>query len=103
MAELRIMQFYVGTMTSLTYVDLFTVPVGRRYIVKDINVRNVSGSSNGLYLAVGTTALYYAAIPGNGVLELKPWWVMTEGQALRAHCTVSAGFGMLVSGAHHYI
>jgi hypothetical protein len=103
MAELRITQFYAANIASLAYIDVYTVPVGRRIIVKSVQLRNQYTGSNGVWIALGTTALYYVSLPGNGSLEIRPWWVITEGQTLKIKVGNAAGVGVLISGASHYI
>lgn len=101
---LRATQFFQGTITSTSYVSVYTVPTGHRIILKNVHARNRSGSTNGAYCRVSTgTELVHFNVGGSSFGDWNGWIVLNAGQVLQLAVDLSAGQDFTLSGTIHYI
>lgn len=104
MGILRATQFYQGTITSTSYVDVYTVPAGHRIIFKSFNARNRRTSSQGAYCREASgTELVRLTVPASSNTAWSGWIVLNEGEKLQLAVDASPGVDIVLSGTIHYI
>lgn len=87
MAAPRSTSLYAGSITSSSTITLYTVPTGKRTIIKSIHVTSSYSSTQRIVFAInnGTSDLAYftvycAATGTSGdTQDLEGWWVIEEG------------------------
>lgn len=80
--------FYLGAPANGA--TLYTVPAGKKAVIRDWDVRNVSSTAGLMGLSVGTTApLLSPSLALNATFHLTTRWVLSAGDVLKA--VVSAG------------
>lgn len=104
------MQFFTGNVTTVnpTRTTCYTVPAGDRIILRDVAVRNLSGSvSMSVYIWVNGVLVRTLICSVGGVAgdsqEWKPWIVATPGQTIQAAVSAAAGVGCVISGSLYTI
>jgi hypothetical protein len=109
-AELHAIQLYQGNVVSVnpTRTNLYTVPAGRRIIVRSVASRNLNGgSSQAFYVYVNATVVYTVLATSGGSSggsnEFRPWLVLGPGDILGAAAATSTGFGVVASGSTYTI
>lgn len=104
MAELRAKRLWYGVTTSTTYVDLFTVPANRRYIIKRLTGRNNSGTGGSLQLYVKSVhSLPTIPVAANGSLNYEMWYVINAGDTLQAAVGPGMNLSWSISGSDHFV
>lgn len=93
-------------LTVATFHTLYTVPAGRRTIVKSVAIYNGGAAGRTAYVAVvrgGTT--FYGAVWTLGASQANPsseqevWWVLNTGDQLKVQTIDSGDMSFIVSGA----
>lgn len=81
--------------TSNSDVDLYTVPTGKRTIVRSIQVHNNNTVACQVWLSVkrsGTYRYWHLTNVGNqGNIDLQPYQVLNDGDKLACYCTPTSG------------
>lgn len=109
MADLRLTQFFAGTISTTGYVTCYTVPAGHRAILKSAYMQNRSGTASAtLRLRLDTffilTHILGVATSATDHFELRPWLAMGPGQVLSASIqTAGPSVDLYLSGSLHYI
>jgi hypothetical protein len=101
-ALLHASQFYLGLVTTVlpTKTLAYTVPTGKRIIVRSIAVRNNSGSvTTSAYFFTTDILIWSVPLAGGGNAEFRPWLVLGPGDTLKAAVSVSSGVNFLMSGS----
>jgi len=110
MAELRATQFFHANVSTVNpaKTTAWTVPAGRRIIVRSVAMRNLSlGVTQTLYVLVGGIVVKSQIItpPGSSgdSVEWRPWIVVDEGETLQLTVGTAGSVGVVVSGSNHFI
>ncbi len=108
MADLRTTRFYLGLVTGTSVTDLYTVPTGKRAIIKQVTVQEVSGSSCTAQLRLSplgtifTWALVaYAAADSRAVGHF--WIVVNAGEKIQFARSTSGQLTVTVNGSLHTV
>ena len=82
MAALRSANVFTGVVSSGAVRTLYTVPAGKRFVLKFLTMQEVTGTATALQLRIGslgTIAVYtLAAYSGAGSLETASLWVVVN-------------------------
>lgn len=104
MADLRATQFAAGAITGTAVTNVYTVPVGKRIILKSIQLQEASGIATDVQIrlsGLGTIRLMKltAYNSAGSTLENTVWIVFNAGQTIQL-ARVSAGtIGYVLSGS----
>lgn len=96
---LRQIQRPIGpTAMSTSLSTLYTVPSGKKFIVRGIKICNTSGAQRAITLKMGGQSIYFnQPVDINGTLPWTGWEVMLPGEQLQAQAD-AAGCTIVVSG-----
>lgn len=108
MADLRATQFFSGVVNGTSVVTLYTVPTGKRAIIKHVTVLEVSGSSADAQLRLGSFGTIYhwvlAAYSSAGDEGSSSFWiVINAGETIQFKRTTSGQLTVTVSGSLHTV
>lgn len=110
MAELRTTQFFAANVLTVNPVKTtaYTVPTGRRIIVRSIAARNLNGSTGQTFYVLVAGVLVFSYVLGAGSLstgsyEWRPWLVLDEGDSLQLAVSNASGVGFVVGGSSYFI
>lgn len=108
MAALRATALYYGTVTGTSVVNLYTVPTGKRAIVKAVTVQNQSAGAGTLQLRTSTLATIWRwALQGYGTAGDHAsdsfWIVLNAGETLQMQKNFTATLAVIVSGTEHTV
>jgi hypothetical protein len=108
MAELRIALLARGVATSASYVTVYTVPAGRRVILKNLNLRNGSGvASNVQVNTTGVADLLNYPLTAGGTIggnaSIPLWIVLNAGDTIRIAVTSGTSVSFVFSGTNHFV
>jgi hypothetical protein len=108
MAELRIAQLARGAATSSSYVTVYTVPAGRRVILKNLNLRNQSGAASNVQVNTTGVADLLAfpltaggTVGGNASIDM--WVVLNAGDTIRIAVSSGTTVSFVFSGTNHFV
>ncbi len=82
MATLRATQLFEGTASSGSFVTKYTVPTGKRIILRDSAFSNTTGTSTLVLLAVNGNTIASTTLAGSASSELSHWIVLNAGETL---------------------
>lgn len=104
MPALRATQFASGLITGTAVTNIYTVPAGKKAIIKDITLQEVSGVAcqvNVRLSAFGTfRVVNLSAYPAGGSYNDETMWVVLEpGQVLQLNRSNSGSYTYTVSGS----
>lgn len=108
MADLRATQVYQGAVSGTSVTDLYTVPTGKRLIVKHVTVLEATGSSCDAQLrssVVGTVYVWHLLAYGRaGDAAADSFWIVFDaGQKVQFKRTTSGQVAVTVSGSLHTV
>lgn len=108
MAELHAVVLYQGRVTSGSYVTVYTVPAGRRVILRMVNVRNHANAGANAYLSVdGSLDVFLRVLTASGNAgcdaQWSGWIVLGPGQLIKAASSQSGGVDFVISGSSYTI
>ena len=106
MALLHAYNFYTGLITALiaSPTTVYTVPTGKRIIVRNIQIRNNSGSvSYSAYFRNSGILLYSTVLAAGGTAQTTMWLVMMPGDTIQLAVSNATGANFSVSGSNYDI
>lgn len=108
MAELRITRFYDATIAATGPTDLYTVPVGRRIIVKRVTLMNTVAFTSDVWIGTdvaGKLHVWHVDVAGsaNGQFDFPTWLILNAGEKIRWWQQFGITVNLLVGGTSHYI
>lgn len=102
MALLHAYNFYTGLITSVlpAVSTAYTVPAGKRIIVRQVEWRNNSGSiAHVAYFRNTGILLHSASLAAGGNAAWSTWLVMMPGDTIQLACSNAVGVNVSVSGS----
>lgn len=109
MADLRATSVFQGVINGTSVVDLYTVPTGKRLILKHVTALEASGSSCDAQLrssaAGGTIYVWHLVAYGSGGDDASQsfWIVFNAGDKVQFKRTTSGQLVVTVSGSLHTV
>jgi len=108
MADLRATQAYQGTPTGTSPTTVYTVPTGKRFILKQVALQEISGVATDVQVrvgSIGTITRQHLASYGSGgdSAVLYYWLVLNAGDVIQLNRTVSGSINAQVSGSLHTV
>lgn len=108
MAELRIHQLYSGRTSSTGSVSVYTVPSGKRAVLRSINVYNVTGSGNRAFVSLSSGRNIFeitlaAANTAGGSVNQQVWLVLEPGDVIQIGNANATAIDYILSGTVHFI
>lgn len=108
LAALRALQLFLGAVSATTPTTVYTVPAGKRTIVKSVTVQNTTGASKDVQLRVsGTGTIYHWNLTAYGTAGDRAvqnfWIVLNPGDVLQFQVSVTGQIDVSVSGSLHTI
>jgi hypothetical protein len=107
-AELHVASLYQGRVTSPTFVTVYTVPTGRRVVLRMVNVRNHANAAANAYLDVdGSLDVMFRVLTASGTTGCESQWngwiVLNAAQTIKAASSQSGGVDFIVSGSSYTV
>lgn len=107
-AALRSQQAFLGSITGTAVTTVYTVPAGKRFIIKFVSVQNTSGSAVDFQLRLSTLGTVWhwnlAAYGSGGDRATQNLWVvLNPGDTIAFKNSVSVQVDVTVSGSLHTI
>lgn len=101
-------QLFSGRKSTVALQDVYTVPAGKRAILKSINGFNVSGSGNRLWVSVHGAPYLQLLVLGAagtdaGSVDKQPWIVLEPLQVLSLELASASAVDVVLSGSVHFI
>lgn len=104
MATLRAFQLNSGLIAGTTITSIYTVPTGKKVILKDITLQEVAGFSCVINIRLSAFGTWFSvplgAYPaGSSKAELKLWVVLEAGQVLQLQRDNAHAYTYTASGS----
>lgn len=108
MAELRITQFYDATIAATGPTDLYTVPAGRRIIVKRVTLLNTVPFTSNVWIGTDVAGKLHewavdVAGSSGGQFDWPTWIILNPGEKVRWWEQFGITVNLLVGGTSHFI
>jgi hypothetical protein len=108
LAALRSTQLWKGVVSSTTVTTVYTVPAGKRAILKFVTVMNAGAATRDVQLRIGglgTIAHWNLTAYGTGGDKATGtfWVVLNAGETIQVDLTVAGTVSMTISGSEHTI
>jgi hypothetical protein len=107
-AELRVHRLFSGRKSTVALQDVYTVPAGKRAILKSINGFNVTGTGNRLWVSKHGNPYLQLLVLGAagtdaGSVDKIVWIVLEPGETLSLENANATAIDVVLSGTEHFI
>lgn len=104
MAALRSAQAFIGNVTTVAPTTVYTVPAGKRFVLKHVTVQNTTGLSKNVQLRLGGIGTIYnwqlTAYGSGGDRAASNFWiVLNAGDTIQLNPTVAGQIDVTLSGS----
>lgn len=108
LAALRASQLWKGTVTTAVPTTVYTVPAGKRAILKFVTAQNVGAATRDVQLRVlGPGTIFHWSLTGYGTGGDKAtgtfWLVLSAGDQVQVNLNLAGTVTMTISGSEHSI
>ena len=108
MAELRTTEFTRGVVSDTSTHDIYTVPAGKRIILKRVSLLEGSGTARTVQIRLRGVGAFLikniAAYPADGAsVEVERWTVFNAGDVLQIKLSASGDVVYVLSGSLLYV
>jgi hypothetical protein len=108
LAALRSTQLWKGVVTSTTPTTVYTVPTGKRAIIKLVTAMNAGSATRDLQLRIGGLGTVYhwnlTAYGTGGDKATQAFWiVLNAGETIQLDLTVAGTVSVTISGSEHTV
>jgi len=103
-AALRSAQLFLGSITSTTPTTVYTVPAGKRAVIKFVTLQNTTGSAKNVQMRLSTLGTVWnwnlgAYGSGADAQQSSFWIVLNAGDYIQMNPTASGQIDMSISGS----
>jgi hypothetical protein len=105
-AELHVYQLWVGNVTTTTGTGqtVYTVPAGKRVVIRNVRFRNLSGAGSfSLLLYVNGVLIFSELLAASASAAEDFWTVLHPGDVLSLRSGTATGISTAVSGSIYTI